>query len=896
MGLEDLSDLIERFYNSLGYTTKFLEDGLLEISPPVDKSNLIEISDKDLIITKPTKLAFNLKVSRSHKIELITFESPTLNKIIEYIEKLGKIGKAYIPFTLPEKGNIIDYLKKSGTKINIKKTYYNFLDLEINYSPFIVFDFLISFKSLEKNEILDTQIIPVHESDRNDAYINFIMDQLTEKYPFFSETPPYPGKMLKMDEGQLRSIYLHALQRAELSVQEKEGQFNQRIDKRLKKEIDLLNTYYDSREKEIIKDIERKKKLQEDEYKSDEYRANKLKQIDQLEIDLKRFKNERDRKLKELKSTYGTETEYHLESVGILYSPIDVLLNFKIDSQYGSFNAGLQYDYTHQILFPFQCKCGNILVNLDLNVCSRLHLCCDECLGNCHTCSDYLCKSCGKYCEECDELYCEKHVRDHFNVCEICNTLVCKGKLKACHSCGKKACQYQCLAKCITCHKDFCIECIDRCEICNQPTCSSHNFTCAKCNSHVCEEHYQECATCGSEYCSSCMAGCRICKRFPSDVDKFNAVYCSECRITCEDCDGLFCQEHAHYCAKCAKAICNDHAIQCKGCKEYFCDECLMECERCHAPICSNCVKTCAISDGKFCHEHAVQCSDCNRTIDEKYIKTCSCGKPVCPDCSLKCDICKKILCKNCSSVCEICSNTLCSEHVHECQLCGTLSCIHVFRKKLTKKSHTYKCSIGNELICKNCLRTCSICNSEVCTKHIYRCSKCHEQSRDNEMLEFICENCMRKCEVCGKILCIHHKVGCYNCTGFFCEEHVKKCQICLNNSCLKDFKICSTCGQESCKQHFHGSECITCEVMETLPELNINIEDDRFIDDIKQIYDWKFGTNPSYKVYKGSTSKYRIIIVIKNNGEQEIFKQSTIWGKISSPFSKLWQRLKKKE
>ncbi|NHI91328.1 MAG: hypothetical protein EAX96_02410 [Candidatus Lokiarchaeota archaeon] len=878
MGLEDISDLIERFYKYLGYKTKFLEDGLLEISPPLDISKKIEITDKDLVITKPIQLAFNLKVARSHNIELITFESPTLNKIIEYIEKLGKIGKAFIPFNLPDKGNIIQYLEKSESKIKINSCNYEFLDFDIVYSPFIVFDFLISFKSLEKNEILDTQIIPVNESDRNDIYVKYIRDQLSEKYPLFSESPSYPGKIFKVNEKQLKAIYSHALQRAELAVQENESEFNNKIEKRLKKEIDLLNTFYKTRAEEIIKDIDRKRKLKEDEFKTDNYKFKKEKQIEELEIDLKRFTYERERKLNELKNTYSTETEYQLESVGILYSPIEVLLNFNINSKYGNFVVGLQYDYAHQILFPFRCNCGNILMDMSLNVCSTLHLCCNECLDSCNECNTNLCRSCGKFCNDCNELYCNNHIKNHFDICQVCNSLICKKKLEECYNCAKIACLDKCLVTCIVCEKNFCVNCVERCEICHQPTCFQHKYTCEKCKKNICKNDFLECSSCGKTSCNECMDKCYICSLKSKNLNDYNTLdkgICNECKIICKVCKEVICQDHSHYCKNCGKAICDRHLVQCEHCHEYFCEDCLITCSECGKRICSQCVKVCEISNETLCQEHVARCFYCSKIVKRSILNTCLCGKSICLGCSMKCDYCREILCKNCVKFCNYCHKPFCINHINECQICGALTCLYHFKGNI--KGHTKFCIYGYELICNDCVRACSNCGIETCKHHMYTCSKCGN---------LICNNCMEKCKICKKIICNSDTIYCSYCGGSFCWEHIQRCEICTNYCCENDFLKCSSCEEISCKLHFPSmwkKSCSTCNNLNEIESnLNFEIQNDKYLEEIKLISHWEFGTNPLYKVIKGRTSKYEIIIVVnKKNNEQKIIKRDTLLGKI---------------
>ncbi|MHA1785539.1 MAG: hypothetical protein ACTSVE_10090 [Candidatus Helarchaeota archaeon] len=877
MSLSDISDLVQRFYKLLGYDTDLKKGGLLEITPTEKTSKLIGFKDKEILITKPTKLAFNLKTAKTHDIEFITLESPRLLKIIDYIERFGRIGKAYIPFFIPNKETIFDYILKKQPNFNIKDSNYKFKDVEINYGPFIIFDFRISLKSLEKNEILDTQIIPIYDSDRNETYMQYIQNQIAEKYPKFSETPPYRGKLLKMNPHQLENMYNKALQQAESSIQEKKEMFDKRINTRLKKELDLLYAYYNSRMRELKSQIKHGKELLRSRDRTKEYQIKKQAQIKEFESELARIDAEKDRKIEELEEIYGTTINYELASVAILYSPIDVLIKIEVKSEYGTFDAGLQYNYSDELLFPFKCDCGNVVTSMSLHVCSKLHLCCGECLDKCVVCNETLCRNCGMYCESCNQLYCEKHVDKHFVRCELCNQLTCKHELIKCQECGRKVCSQQCIKTCSNCGGFFCVECIKKCDICDEFVCSQDLQVCENCNKSVCRVHRHVCASCGKEFCTDCLDHCEICtstKSLPRSLR--TARYCVNCQYTCEKCGALVCKEHENVCSSCGKIVCSKHSTTCKICGNVFCTDCLVSCTVCNQLVCKKCATICEISGDIICFEHAKKCFNCNKTVKTSLIVTCQCGKDICEECALFCSECNRALCNDCANHCDFCDKILCNNDVNICSVCGAKMCSSIWEnKKLKSKGHSYVCSVGFEYVCPNCIQSCPVCGKLVCKEHLHSCSKCNS---------IACDNCLHNCTICGSFICEKCAIKCHICGEYFCKEHMIKCEACGTNTCPNDFKRCNSCEQLYCKKHFirDNYKCEACSSLRRIGKLRIKILDEKYLLEINAIKSWKMGKNEKFKIYIGKTLKYQIVIVSKNrNREQIIIKKDTFLGKL---------------
>ncbi len=880
MSLADISDLIERFYKLLGYHTKMEQEGLLEIIPPQDLSKLPKIQDKDLFFTSPIKLAFNLKVSRAQKIELITLENEKLIKIIDYIESLGRIGKAYVPFSLPQKESVILHFMKEENKFHIQDSYYELYDLEVNYHPFVVFDFFINFESLEKNQILDTQIIPVHFSSRNNEYVHYIETQIARKYPDFLPNPPYEGKIKEMTEEQLRKIYHFALERAEASVKAKEDLFNERIQGRYKKETKLMDNYYTTRRKEISHELDRQRRLSKSVDRTEDYVNKKEKQIKELEAEYKKIKEEQVKKHVELETIYGSTTNYELASVAILYCPVDVLLSFNVESKYGNFITGLPYDYISDRLFPFECKCGNIIDELLLHVCSKQHLCCGSCLMYCDTCKDFLCKSCGDYCKFCDKLFCKEHSFKHFMKCDYCSKLTCKDhNLKKCNSCGKNICIDDCMVGCSTCNNGFCKDCVKTCQICNNFICHDHEITCNNCNNTVCINDYKKCDICGKQFCSNCMDFCQIC----------NKIVCKDCKDICDVCDKVICLNDKYFCSDCGKTICEHHMTQCIECNNHFCLSCIEKCDTCEEPICLKCAKTCEISNKKLCSLHSPSCSECNKIVNQKYLMNCTCGKEICTKCVINCGVCNQALCSHCETTCEFCDKPLCEKHVNQCSSCYANMCVSQWEgSKLINRGHSLTCYVGYEFLCENCSKTCPICKHQVCENHMNKCSNCGQEG---------CLICLTKCSLDDKLNCSKCSTQCHVCENHFCNSHllsneIKDCEVCSKKTCKDDFITCKLCQQESCKSHFvsWSSNCNTCRSLKRSGKLKFQIheENQKYLHAIEEINSWNSAKNQQYRVYVGETLRYRIVIITEErNTKQKIIYTEKFLGRFLRKLSR---------
>jgi hypothetical protein len=142
------------------------------------------------------------------------------------------------------------------------------------------------------------------------------------------------------------------------------------------------------------------------------------------------------------------------------------------------------------------------------------------------------------------------------------------------------------------------------------------------------------------------------------------------------------------------------------------------------------------------CHTH---CEICDVEITGKHVKpkhACStCGRHVCPDHSLSCDVCKELVCLDhicqCNEGCHICKNCL-----RSCPDCGDTI--------LWCKDHTVVNSNGDA----------------ACRSHAVYCIECQEyhpaQKTDT-------------CSTCGRTICLNCRKSCTDCNQIFCFNHIKK-------------------------------------------------------------------------------------------------------------------------
>ncbi len=124
-----------------------------------------------------------------------------------------------------------------------------------------------------------------------------------------------------------------------------------------------------------------------------------------------------------------------------------------------------------------------------------------------------LCRNCCHEC--CDGVYCH----DHRVKCVVCTTIVCEECSAVCAICGAGP---WCLASVSSSNlhdgvvavlndEHYCVDCLQRCNVCDKL--SLEVFTCLVCNYDVCEKHNSgACDLCGSQLCTECVITCSECQ------------------------------------------------------------------------------------------------------------------------------------------------------------------------------------------------------------------------------------------------------------------------------------------------------------------------------------------------------------------------------------------------
>jgi hypothetical protein len=157
------------------------------------------------------------------------------------------------------------------------------------------------------------------------------------------------------------------------------------------------------------------------------------------------------------------------------------------------------------------------------------------------------------------------------------------------------------------------------------------------------------------------------------------------------------------------------------------------------------------------CHTH---CEICDAEITGKHVKpkhACStCGRHVCPDHSLSCDVCKELVCLDhicqCNEDCRICNNCLrscpdCGDTIIWCKdhtvvnsngdtACRNHAVYCIDCREYHPAQKTDTCSACGRTICCNCHKSCTDCNQVFCFNHIKKgkCAKCYLEMEKMEI------------------------------------------------------------------------------------------------------------------------------------------------------------------
>ena len=273
------------------------------------------------------------------------------------------------------------------------------------------------------------------------------------------------------------------------------------------------------------------------------------------------------------------------------------------------------------------------------------HITCDECIQQCATCQEIVCRACG---------------------------------VQPCPVCGKQSCD-ECGEMCWACGERACPEHIDTCPVCGDRVCHSCMAECSHCGVRQCRSHLVSDAVVNEDgvyefVCEACAVRCPGCQQYSAHVEVCQASgqrFCENCLVTCSDCGGrvgpgfyqISAVDGSVHCVRCMRS--------CPGCGLLTPD--MIRCERCGAEYCPSCALTCDICGNHCCDGTYARFSHCDHVVCADHSTECAAGgELVCPICSLSCGVCEQPYCDEHSRCCRHCEQVYCANCVGDSGLCET--------------------------------------------------------------------------------------------------------------------------------------------------------------------------------------------------------------------------------
>lgn len=487
----DIKDLIQRYYEYLGYKIEFV-GGLLQVLEP--ETNSVKF-----------KYVFNRKAFTKHpKAELITYNNETLERIIEEISERGKAAKAFIPFQFDPNESFAQALssmcKNNGIVVE------NFIENGsiaskghfIGYVPFLVFLLKIQFNSIETYSFIEKPVVCLVDQKEKDFQIN--KERFIEKIKNYFDQPkqglvtemPVTGEILDIDKDYFVSSVNETLKKIDKYISKHRKIIQNRLKETLNKELNILNNYYDQRIAELEHRIDLAKE-----------RAD-MEDVEEYQNRIENIKEEKDFKINEYRGIYQIETVYDLLGAALIYVPSSFYYKCVINSEYGDISKNIYYDTFSQELITPRCdSCGKEITRG--KICSSQHFSCLKCSQSCKTCGKELCLTCDiKFCYPCHAVLCLEHAIS----CQTCETIgtkrwVCGDHIYSCSVCDTINCKEHNVVCCV-CSQNLCKEntdCRTYCPICKQYACQDHIFRCNYDDKIYCINEKRICKLCGLEYC-----------------------------------------------------------------------------------------------------------------------------------------------------------------------------------------------------------------------------------------------------------------------------------------------------------------------------------------------------------------------------------------------------------
>jgi hypothetical protein len=264
------------------------------------------------------------------------------------------------------------------------------------------------------------------------------------------------------------------------------------------------------------------------------------------------------------------------------------------------------------------------------------HLICDNCIEQCHTCQEIVCRRCG------------------VEQCPVCGEGNCTRCGHTCWACGGRACAEH-ISRCPTCGDEVCHACQVECAACGVRQCRSHLYAdsvlgpdgtvqliCPACavRCPACAQYSVQmgvCSSSGQRFCRNCLVTCATCGRSVGpgfyEISPINRKpYCRDCRqecptcgrstpfkIACAVCGSEGCPLCRPRCSVCAKPLCSEHGQRLPACDHVLCAEHTGVCAIGGEAVCAACHPPCAICGRPHCTEHTKVCLLCH----QEYCREC---------------------------------------------------------------------------------------------------------------------------------------------------------------------------------------------------------------------------------------------------------------------------------
>jgi hypothetical protein len=421
------------------------------------------------LVSFTSKFFENLGCKVSLEGEVLKVEN-----VPESFEKTYQKGPYYIVF---EKKNLDGkkVLMKQGEELfnlitnSLKKTASTtLLKINFNINPRRILEDNFSFKNCSISEIrqshetnffyrfiFQTNFIYLNKQEQtiNGIYIHNgkIVKGDLEGYPIEE------GKKEEVSTKEIAKNYEIAKNRLKELVKIKTEQISEKLDKKLSKEIERIEKYYETQAKEAEDKIENEKHRMR-QTKENLYKSNKTDSLEKMkrnekniekirsEFGAEKLSKEKLTAINDEKQKHSLNIDNNLLNTTVVYYPV-FTFNVTFDKNMKK-NLAFNYNPLTEELGIIKCSsCQKQIKHIDL--CANGHVVCDNCLGKCGNCKEDFCIKClNEKCSYCNCKICSKCK----TLCKKCHKIICKNHAKQDSLTGEPGCVL-CLKECPRCRR-----------------------------------------------------------------------------------------------------------------------------------------------------------------------------------------------------------------------------------------------------------------------------------------------------------------------------------------------------------------------------------------------------------------------------------------------------------